>query len=75
MDEIKRRYNYLKEEIGMLYEVYQQKCGLPETTDPQEQIRILDERKIVCLKSQVENLRESPDTVKIRIYWILDEMS
>ncbi len=75
MDKIKRRYNYLREEIGMLYEAYQKKCGLPETTDPQEQIKILDERKIVCLKSQVENLCESPSVVKIRIHWILDAMS
>ncbi len=75
MNEIRQRYENLKEEIGMLYKAYQQKCGLPEATDPEEQIKILDERQIICLKSHIENLRESPFTVIVRIQWILEEMS
>ena len=71
---VERRYECLRTDIARLYDEYRKRCDLPPVEEPQEQVRILDERKIIRLKKQIENPHESLTAIKTRIECILDEM-
>lgn len=71
---VERRYEYLREDIKNLYDKYRERCNLPPEEDPKKQIQILDERKIIRLKKQIENPQESLIAIKTRIECILDAM-
>ncbi len=71
---VERKYEYLREDIGALYEEYRKRCNLPSVESPEEQVKILDERKIIRLKKQIEDPHESLTAIKTRIECILDTM-
>ena len=71
---VERKYEDLREVINVLYEKYRERCNLPLVESPEEQVKILDERKIIRLKKQFEDPHESLTTIKTRIEYILDSM-